>query len=356
MKAILRDNLRLGIVLIAWICFSFQVAEGAEDCSNSLFPIQEPSGKFGYIDGTGKVIVPAKYDFASPFVGGMGTLRIDDDSDAIVDVSGKLKVLNGAYLISDFYNGIAVVRIKEGYALVDLSGDLKRIIQAKPEECCRPAFTSFNDGLVALNTSGGLSFVDTSANIRFSIDSAFLSSGFKQGMAAITYTNGTRSIVKGDGKFLVPPTLPNDMMISDPSDGLVRLGKHEAKLGEKIRWKYIDATGETVLTVAAEYAGDFNEGFAEIMADGKWGYISRTGDVVIQPRFDSTEKFYSGVAVVEVNKKFGFIDSRGEILLSPRFDNVYEPFNCGLALVRQGDVNGYINKKGEWVWRNAAQD
>lgn len=346
----------MGLAEVACITFFLQVAHGTNDCSQALFPIQESSGKFGYISQTGDIIIPAKYEFASPFNDGTGTLRIDDDSDAIVHSSGKLIKLDGVTLVSNFYKGVAIVMTRDGYGIVDSLGTLKFIREVRlSEDCTRTTNTTFSEGLAGLNTSDGVSFVDTSGNIVFSVASGFSSSGFKNGLTTVTHNNGARSVIRNDGKVVLPPTLPTDRLVSEPSGGLVRLGKHEAKLGDSISWRYLDRAGETVLTVSKEYAGDFSEGLADFMTGGKWGFISITGEIVIQPIFDSVKPFSQGVAVVEKDRRFGFIDSRGDMLFPTHFDSVTETFNCGLAYVRQDDVEGYINKTGRWVWKRTAK-
>ena len=58
-----------------------------------------------------------------------------------------------------------------------------------------------------------------------------------------------------------------------------------------------------------------------------------------------------GLAGVPINDMgWGFIDQTGKVIIPPRYAWVYHGFRHGLVEVATGGKNGYINKKGEWVW------
>jgi hypothetical protein len=58
--------------------------------------------------------------------------------------------------------------------------------------------------------------------------------------------------------------------------------------------------------------GDFSEGLASVLVDGKWGYIDKTGQIEIEPQFKTAIKFGGGLALVEIDdKNWGYIDRKG---------------------------------------------
>ena len=56
--------------------------------------------------------------------------------------------------------------------------------------------------------------------------------------------------------------------------------------------------------------------------------------------------------VPEVQKgKYGFVDKTGKMVITPWFDSA-APFKHGLAGVDEGQVHGYIDRTGAYVWRS----
>jgi hypothetical protein len=116
-------------------------------------------------------------------------------------------------------------------------------------------------------------------------------------------------------------------------------------------WGYIDKTGEIVIDVQFDRAGNFSEGLAWVIIDEQLGYIDQAGNVVIEPQFDAhprPQSFSEGLAAVQVGK-WGYIDRTGEMVIEPQFDSAHD-FH-GLAQVEIGDKWGYIDEAGEYVWQ-----
>jgi hypothetical protein len=53
--------------------------------------------------------------------------------------------------------------------------------------------------------------------------------------------------------------------------------------------------------------GDFSEGYAAALLNGKWGYIDRTGTWAVEPQFERAGNFKDGVAKVTLAGKEGYI-------------------------------------------------
>jgi len=126
---------------------------------------------------------------------------------------------------------------------------------------------------------------------------------------------------------------------------------------------YIDATGRTIITPRFEEAGDFTEGLAPALVEGKWGYIDATGTFVIAPRFTWASDFSQGLAAVSVEGKWGYIDRTGAWVVQPQFF-ASGHFSEGLGLVATAcrrdpgydprqfcypDKHGYIDRTGRFV-------
>ena len=57
--------------------------------------------------------------------------------------------------------------------------------------------------------------------------------------------------------------------------------------------------------------GDFIDGLAVVVLDGKWGFIDRTGKEITPLKYDYALDFHEGSAGVEMEGRWGRIDKDG---------------------------------------------
>ena len=115
---------------------------------------------------------------------------------------------------------------------------------------------------------------------------------------------------------------------------------------------YLSAEGEVVIEPRFQSASAFSEGLACVGQGGVFGYIDTRGEWVIRPRFQYANDFSEGLAGVLLGEHgWGFIDRTGEEVIPGRFAWVYGGFRHGVAEVALDRKRGYINPKGEWVWK-----
>ena len=63
-----------------------------------------------------------------------------------------------------------------------------------------------------------------------------------------------------------------------------------------------------------------------------------------------TSKSLDGLASVQIGGNRGFIDRSGNLVIPPEF-SFTGCFRNGLCLVTTEDEIGYINRRGDFVWR-----
>jgi hypothetical protein len=119
--------------------------EDAEDFSEGLAPVKvrsdettwcprEPSGsrkgftmKWGYVDKTGKLVVPAQYESAEPFSEGLAAIN-NCDEGFFIDRTGKKLVLGSFTWVSPFGAGISRIHINSNqdqmWGLMDKTGKM----------------------------------------------------------------------------------------------------------------------------------------------------------------------------------------------------------------------------------------
>jgi hypothetical protein len=136
---------------------------------------------------------------------------------------------------------------------------------------------------------------------------------------------------------------------------------------------YIDKTGQMIIPPQFSRARPFHEGLAAVQPFGTndWGYIDKSGKLVIQPQSLNQERgpgdFYEGLAAMNspVEDKWGFIDKAGKFAIPPKF-LTFGRFSDGVAgvcreneaadPVEGGAICGYISKSGEWIIQNIAAE
>jgi hypothetical protein len=303
------------------------------------------NGKYGYIDRTGKIVIPAKFEEAKNFSEGLATVKLGGKFGCI-DETGKLVIPARFDSIDNFENGIAVASSK------NVSGTLDRAGNFTPYNENSNSATPDRDELISFSEE------DISANITYEF-------AYKLGLygpkprGRDDYLHGYKD--RRTGKVIIRPQFRN--AADRFSEGLAWIMDERGRVG------YIDKQGKIVIppqysysreltnasTIFTEYFGsDFNGGLAKVCSKGKssCGYIDRTGKVVIPLKFDEVaEKFSNGLAWVVINDRRGYIDTTGKIVIPLQSYSSVGDFYDGLARVcnDRNDKCGYIDRPGKIV-------
>lgn len=260
---------------------------------------------YGYIDKTGKMVIPAKFEWVEPFHEGL----------AVFGKSSELYVLE-----PDAYEWLPVSKIAEllngKYGYIDKAG--KTVIPAKFD----------------------------------------LARKFSEGLAAATNNYIETGFIDKTGEFVIKPQY---VRVGDFSDGMARVTFEE--LPQK--WGFIDKTGKMIIEPQYINAGDFSDGLAPVMTGnlltGKWGYIDKSGKTVIEPQFYDANPFSEGLALVRLSplleeisdlggiKKWAYIDKKGNVVIGPKEGLHASDFSDGLAWIRNLSETEYMDKRGNIV-------
>jgi hypothetical protein len=304
----------------------------------NLYVIHD-NGKEGYINCHGEIIIEPEYSSAQPFVDGYAIVEkknffvINDSGKKIsnVNVNSHLPIIGAR----EFKNGIAVVKfLTGGAAFVNRNGE-------QLFNTCYEDAKSFSFGLSAIKINGKWGYIDETGNIVIS-NKFDMAEPFSGGIAHVSIDNKW-GFIDSNGDFLVTPKYL--FIAGNHSNGL-------SLVFDKHHFKYVDRYGKQLFEVSQiEKAQYFSEGFARVTIKGRAGYINTEGKVIIEPRFDDAVEFSDGMASVKLSGKWGFIDRIGNLVIKPQFSSAAF-FKNGLAKVFVNDeLSGYIDKKGEYVWR-----
>jgi len=275
-------------------------------------------GKYGFIDKTGKEIIPLIYNDADSFSEGLARVRIGDDKTGkhgFIDNLGKIVIPIKYDDASRFSEGVAAVKLggrQTGkWGFIDKTD--KEIIPFKYN-----VVLVFSEGLVAVRIgdykTGKYGFIDKTGKeiIPAKYDSAGL---FSEGLAAISigdWETGKHGFIDKTGRVVIPVKYSDAFRFID--------GLAEVKIGD---WKtgkrgFIDKTDKEIIPAKYDFTGIFYKGLVEVRIGdwetGKWGFIDKIGNEVIPIKYDSVwcyafkeEGFYG----VILNGKKGFVDTYG---------------------------------------------
>ena len=329
----------IGILISSVLLIGFS----QEENSQKLFSFKS-NAKCGYINKTGKIVIPPQFDYCDRFREGLAQVSLFEKS-GYIDETGKIVIsLQFDYFLSEpFYEGFASITLpinekgirEQGY--VDKLG-IVRFLEGVSETY------SFYDGLAEVKKNGKSGFIDKNMNFAIAPKFDFVRS-FSDGRAWVSDKNGKSYYIDKKGKKVIENYGSGG---SDFSEGLAKFHLKDTRYGYK--YGFMDIKGKVVIEPQYGYRCLFNEGLACAEGDNdKWGFIDKTGKFVIESQFDEAEDFSTdGVAVVKVGEKYGFINKQGEFMISPQFDKAY--WLEGLGLVEINGKKQYINKLNQTIF------
>lgn len=345
-----------GIVSVETEASSVVVPEAEVRAGEALQRFQAPSGDWGFMDASGRVVIAPVFEDVAPFSEGRAVFR-DGDRYGYLDPEGGIAVeayYTQAEPFSDGRGRVAVGhRGGRRYGFVDPAGqevvapDLPMAIPYNGGKAVARFRAEPLVGFQRLLARFGLSPADNHFVVldragRKVLDLPYVRvSSFSEGLAAFRPegVQATWGYIAEDGTVAIPPRF--DGPVYPFSEGLARV-VDEGRLG------FIDRTGAFVVEPVYESARAFSEGLAAVREEGGWGYIDRTGAMVIEPRFAEAAAFSEGLAAVRLGGLWGYVDASGEFVVDAAYRTAH-PFRNGLALVYQGGRAVIINRAGESV-------
>ena len=183
----------------------------------------EKDGKYGFIDKTGKEIIPCIYDYVSYFNEGLSKVK-KDGKYGFIDKTGK-NVTPCIYdYFSEFHEGLAKVKKDGKIGVIDKTG--KEIIP-----CIYDELSDFHEGIASVKKDEKHGFIDKTGKEIIPCISNY----------AFYFYEGLASVEK-DGKY-----------------------------------GFIDKTGKVVIPCIYDYVSEFHEGLAQVKKDGMFGFVDKKG-------------------------------------------------------------------------------
>lgn len=248
----------------------------------------EKGGLRGFFTRSGKEVIPISYESRSIWKEGALAVRGKDKKISFYKNDGSL-ISGAAYdQVSDFENGMAIVKRGATYGYLSLDGrEVKPVYQEA---------RFFEDGLAAVKEKGRWGVIDMT------------------------------------GRYVVPPTYKD-------TGAAFEEGRLAVK-NQKNLWGYIDREGQEIIPPAYKAVSPaFREGCAAVQDESKlWGFIDTEGRVTAKPQFKAVlTPFAEGLAGVKTLDGNGYARPDGTIAFMADYDQLF-PFEDGLAEIREGEV------------------
>jgi hypothetical protein len=241
--------------------------------------------RYGFIDKSGKLVIPADYDNVTPFVQNRSAV-------VVALVSGEIS----SGVIDE--DGSSIVESLDGY-LNGFSSDGIAMANGRAD---RVQFVDLN-GKVIVPWKFGNPFCGRGPNVV----------GFSCGRAAV-----------GGGV---------DLLSLSPNAPVVEAERRMRKMAQT---GFIDKAGNLVIDIQFNSVKRFSDDRAVVQPekDGKWGVIDTEGRWIVEPTYDDAERFSDGLAAIRSGSKWGYVDTAGKQVIAPQFSvEKAGPFQEGIAVL-----------------------
>jgi hypothetical protein len=321
-------------------------------CREDICRNQDPDiiahelGRWGYIDTTGKLVIPGRYRKAESFSEGLAAVTSDGFEGLYVDRNGEVVIITSGYHAS-FFHGVAKIGDRKHQVYIDKMGrpvtpEISTHIPMQPVQNADDACALVR---IRCSESNTLDFIEVKGKRTISPDDHFELDPFSEGLFR-AYHDLQWGYKDNSGKMAIPAQFERAEPFREHRAAVVDLRSSALLVG------YIDPSGRMVLPPRFRQARSFSEGLAPVEVGrgerSRWGFIDLTGKMVIPARFSNAHEFSEGLAGVSRGNKYGYINHAGKFVVPPQFESA-SPFSNGRGRVESNHKFGYIDKAGKMV-------
>ncbi|HET6841053.1 MAG TPA: WG repeat-containing protein [Candidatus Angelobacter sp.] len=319
--------------------------------------------KLGFIDGSGREVVPAQFSNGGDSTGFSEEIANVGGNGGwgYIDKSGKYTIEPKFWWAHEFSDGFACVQLPGegmGYGFIDKTGRV--LIKGLKTD------SMFHEGLAPMLLGGKWGYLGTDMQVAIPPQFDF-AHPFYEGMATVEVANKWGYIDKA-GRMVIPARYDITMPFKDGLGRVKIFSKREplvAKIGQEGQttynvylWGFVDKGGVEIIPPKFQAVTFFSEGLAFAMPnDGTrlFGIIDKSGKFLHEPAFEEATEFSESLAAVRAGDKWGYVDHAGNWIIPPGLTHA-DSFWHGLASVVFGaGLWGYIDKKGSVVWQNRSE-
>ncbi|MDW3208590.1 MAG: WG repeat-containing protein [Reichenbachiella sp.] len=295
--------------------------------SNNLIPVKR-NDYWGYIDHSGKMAIPAKFDEAGLFIGNI----------ARVNYLGSKRIINqfGEFIGEYEYDRVTIQ--KSNTALVTKRGRTDLINYRG-----KILFQTYNHlrpnpfGYSETTEEGKVGLVSPLGEIILHPEYDSISKPLSKRFAVVTQGNQV-GLINSKGFWIIP--LSEDIQeICHEGEGFISIKKNG-------QYGFVDFGQRLLIANRYEKTKPFTSDLAAVSLNDKWGFIDKKEKLVIQPTYDQVTSFKNGISLVRRDGKIGAIDHTGSVKIKIEFDSIHITTHDFLLGNKNGKL-GLFNQFGD---------
>ncbi|MCL1807108.1 MAG: WG repeat-containing protein [Oscillospiraceae bacterium] len=283
------------------------------------------SGKWGYADQDGQLVIPCQYKEAGDFQDDLAIVQIDR-GEWFIKPNGEKAIHVGYDQADPFQDGRAIVKIGTDWGVIYREGTFHPLPYDE--------LYGFSEGLAVAHDGERWIYIGLTLKPVIKTDYSDVWS-FCDGLAMVEQ-NGKLGYIDANGWVAIPLRYDNASSFSEGLAAVMTVAE-----GEK-RWGYIDHNGYDVIPPLFEQAEMFKQGRAAVCVGGMYGHIDAKGDFITPPEYETVGSYSEGFAVVkEPGGGFGYVDIDGNECVPTCYEYA-RPLSEGLAWVKSGEGWGLL--------------
>ncbi len=268
----------------------------------------------GFIDKTGKMAIPAKFDKSKTngFTEGLALASLPKGKLGFIDKTGAWAIKPTYSRARPFSQGLAAFKDDSGkWGFIDKTGQIA--IAAKYADA-----GSFTDGLARVqpDKDGKWGYIDNTG--RMVIKPIFTNAwAFNQGLARVKVKDEDMGLwafgfIDKAGAIVIPTQTYQErdpLQLETAANSLPR----SSAIGG-----YVDGMGRRVVDGESSRAGMYGDGMANLTSYDEFGYMTRDGKWIVKPQRGWGENPYGGYAAYVTKKGMGVMETAtGKMLIEP---------------------------------------
>lgn len=293
-----------------------------------MWRTRQPVGGWGFIDPTGREVIPALFRAASDFQDGSAMLSLGEHQAGLISRRGKWLLPPVFDSAEPFRNGVAqVIKNFETPAMFDRNCRETTLEVAEQ----RLNFTPPDDGPPIIENPSVLSGAPAESDWTMQAQ------------------NGRVGFVDAQGNWTIPPRFEDAEPFAE-NLAAVKSGGY---------WGYINRQGRLVIPTQFDEARAFSQGYAAVLTDTAWRFVDPRGHFLsanppapekghkpappAELAFENVRDFKEGYAAIKTAGKWGYLNRKGVQVVAPIYNDAYD-FNGGLARIQA--ANGTDHDQG----------
>ena len=258
-------------------------------------------GQWGFVDESGKIVVPIKFKQVSAFSPRNLAAVIDNENKVyFIDAEGNKKIavknIDNVKEIGYIWENVFSVYNGREWSFYNVNSE--KVFGGFEE------VTSLANGVVACSKNHKWDFYDTEGK------------------------------KLSDGNF--------DSVITDERNIVFR--NECAFVSKNGKVHMVNAQGKDISNEYYEEAELFNDStYAAVKINGLWGFVDNHGSIIIKPEYEEARSFSNGLAAVKKNGLWGFVDTENKMIIEPQFYGAKDFNSKGSVFVYENNIWKLLN-------------